>query len=134
LQAAANALPDVSWTTMANQYRKYAHPMFGALGKADPLYEAYFSSLGNVKSELAKLQTSGSSRSMALLTFIQDHIPKESDPPDQAMQKIRTLEMGRFQSLAQAILGGAGRTTDTQIGTTPDGRPVYQDANGRKHL
>lgn len=144
LQAAANALPDTSPATLARQYMIYAHPGFGAtaglLGPVDSRYQTYFSSIGNIKAELAKLQASGSSRSMALLNFIRGHIPEETDTPQSAMQKLKTLDAGRFQSLTNAILGGSASSappsdaggSDTLIGTTPDGRKVYQLPDGTK--
>jgi len=135
LQAAAEKIGSGNTLTLANEYRKYGHPAFGIFGTVDPDYQDYFAQIGNVKSELAKLQSAGSSRSFQLLKFIQDHIPSETDPPAQAVGKLRTLEKGRFDSLTKAILGDSGVS---EVPSSPAvdtmskvvGRPVY-DSSGR---
>lgn len=118
LQAAADKIATGGPFKAALEYRKYKYPMFGLGGPVDPDYEDYFSQIGNIKSELAKLQSTGSSRSMSLLRFIQDHIPKETDPPAVAMRKLQTLQKGRFDSLTKAILGDDA--SSTPAGGPPD--------------
>lgn len=110
LQQAVQGIAGGSPMKLAMEYRKYAFPMFGMGGVTDPAYQEYFAQIGNIKSELARLQSSGSSRSFQLLKFIQDHIPKETDAPQVALHKLATLERGRFDSLTKAILGDEGVT------------------------
>lgn len=110
LQQAVQGIAGGSPAKLAMEYRKYAFPMFGMGGVTDPAYQEYFAQIGNIKSELARLQSSGSSRSFQLLKFIQDHIPRETDAPQVALHKLSTLERGRFDSLTKSILGGEGVT------------------------
>lgn len=105
LEAAADKIRGKNPSQQMMAYLKYAHPTFGMFGTADPEFQDYFAQVGNIKSELAKLQASGSSRAMAFLNFIMPHIPSEKDPPSQAIHKMQTLEKGRFDSLTKAILG-----------------------------
>lgn len=117
LTTAATALPDSSPGRLAREYAKFRAP-FGALGPADPAYVAYFSTIGQVKSDLTKAAM-GAGRGKYLFDAMKQHIPSETDPPARAMEKMKWFQEGRFAAIRKTILGAPPDAAETAAAALP---------------